>query len=164
MVACAWPYFTASRDPCLCWFPRAVLILLMLLCNGACRRDCCSGILCLGRVTVCPLRDRALVNFIHGCSIIGWSVGPLARDAGVVALACPIVIDIALLYIFEVLLSYPVVKHLGWWPGITYNYSCILASTLVLMFRWQACPLPIHSVYPSITQPRCSRLLFTYVG
>ena len=60
------------------------------------RRGYRSGALCLGRVTVRPLRDRALVNFNHMCPIFGKAAGPLTRGARVMASMCPTVIDIAL--------------------------------------------------------------------
>ena len=40
-----------------------VLTWLMLLCNGACRRDCRSDALCLGRVTVCPFPGSNTCEF-----------------------------------------------------------------------------------------------------
>ena len=74
----------------------SAVCLSIFLCNVFFRRDCRSGAPCLGRVTVRPLRDRALVNFNHMCPIFGWAAGPLTRGAGVMASLCPTVIDIAL--------------------------------------------------------------------
>ena len=119
--------FITSRDPCLCyWFVRAALTWLMLLCNGACRWDCRSGTLCLGRVTVCPFRDRALVNFIHRCPILGWAAGPLPRGAAVVASTCPMhcnwyrtIFQFSKITVNHSKINQHIYKHITW---VTHNY------------------------------------------